>query len=98
MRRSTELLYFVMERKDLRRWRRRFLWDLQRVVEEGKMLIWTDETWLDSNMRPTRCWVDLTVERNPDLATRVGCDLCLGPKVQYPQATVLFHRKYHIFR
>ncbi|KAJ4437060.1 hypothetical protein ANN_17195 [Periplaneta americana] len=47
---------FLIERENIVNWRCRYLQTIRKLREEGKPILYLDETWVDTNLTFRKCW------------------------------------------
>lgn len=64
----------LIERQDIVNWRSKYLVKIKQYREEGRSIVYIDETWVDSNLTFRKCWQSndvMGVQENVNSANRL---------------------------
>ncbi len=70
----------LLERKEIKDWRARFLRKYFAYKAEGRKIYFQDETWINEGYTTRKAWYDTLIEGQPELARQPGTGLAYGYK------------------
>ncbi|KAL4153007.1 hypothetical protein QTP88_000840 [Uroleucon formosanum] len=68
----------LTERADLVVWRQKYIEDIRRYRDEGRIIYFLDETWVNAGQCSSKVWIDTSVKSHTDAFLK---GLTTGPKI-----------------